>query len=320
VILLNDSGEVVWQVRASDNTYFNTVTNTRGYDGVITFNNAPADNYNVIILLADDEPTQNTSFTGDLRFTNSKLEGAFDALSGQIQRIKYQINRVPILPDYFTDNFDMTLPEPVGSGVLIVNEDNNGFEFVPLATIHEIIARLDNAEADIVDHESRISILEALSLGIITTNVDMYAPVGTGAVSDFIYDRKVFVFTPLASQVVTFELKRSDDETTNRKTVTFSWFADANNVKWTLTAYLVKSGAAVDSTAYTYTESTEVVVPGNKMLVNTTLNFTSVGGQIGAQGIDDGDAVFVKITRDAAAGTEAGDAYIIPHLTKVLFN
>lgn len=161
VLKIDDEGEIVWNVRATDDTYFNTTL--RKDDGTLVLATVLEDNYKLIILLAPDEPVQGYNYAADARYTGLKLENTFDSVIGYLQRMRYLIDRAIVMPDNYVADFDPTLPEPVGSGVLIVNELNTGFEFVPLATIKSILQRLDTAEADIDNLEVRMTAVENMN-------------------------------------------------------------------------------------------------------------------------------------------------------------
>ena len=58
VILSNDlTGEIIWETRGTDTTYFTTQLNKDG-SGKITLLTEPLVNQTLILLLADDQPKQ----------------------------------------------------------------------------------------------------------------------------------------------------------------------------------------------------------------------------------------------------------------------
>lgn len=129
---VDPTGVQLWQSRGTETTYYTTVLNEDGLGGTITWvTGVPASLSTVIVLLADDEPKQESKYTADSRYTMKKIENTFDALSGQIQRIRYLLDRSLRLPEKFTDTLNTELPEIVAEGVPVVNEAGDGFILVP---------------------------------------------------------------------------------------------------------------------------------------------------------------------------------------------
>ena len=109
VLHVDDSGDIVWQVRATDTTYFTTTLNTALDGGSIDLvADLPLD-HQLIILLADDAPTQPAKFTTNDKYTLKKIEDAFDTLSGQVQRMRYLLDRSLKFPEKISD---VVNPEP----------------------------------------------------------------------------------------------------------------------------------------------------------------------------------------------------------------
>ena len=133
---------VDWSVYANDTTYFTTVLNADESGGKITFGVAPATGKRLILLLADDLPKQESKYTADGRYTMKKVEESLDALSGQIQRLRYLCDRSFQLPEKFTkggdvqDDFDVKLVDLIANGVIVTDEDNG---FVTTKTIETIL-------------------------------------------------------------------------------------------------------------------------------------------------------------------------------------
>jgi hypothetical protein len=133
---------VDWSVYANDTTYFTTVLNADESGGKITFGVAPATGKRLILLLADDLPKQESKYTADGRYTMKKVEESLDALSGQIQRLRYLCDRSFQLPEKFTkggavqDDFDVKLVDLIANGIIVTDEDNG---FVTTKTIETIL-------------------------------------------------------------------------------------------------------------------------------------------------------------------------------------
>lgn len=123
VINVDSSGNIVWQTRGNDTTYF-TVTLNAALDGgtVNLVANLPLNN-RIFILLADDEPTQEAKFTANDKYTLKKIENAFDTLSGQIQRIRSLVDRSFKFPDKIL-NATPILANPVDESVPVMSYDS----------------------------------------------------------------------------------------------------------------------------------------------------------------------------------------------------
>lgn len=131
VLKIDDQGDTVWTTRANDTTYFTTVRNFGNVGGKVTLT-APLENgFTLGLLLADDEPTQPTKFTFDGHLKMSDLENTFDILSGQIQRIRYLLDRSIRLPENFTEAFQTELAEVIDESVIVFDKINSRVSLVP---------------------------------------------------------------------------------------------------------------------------------------------------------------------------------------------
>lgn len=134
VVYVDPTGAEVWRTRGNDTTYFTTLLNENLDGGTITWvTDEPGIDYKIVLLLADDEPSQPSRYTTDSRYTMKKIEASLDTLSGQIQRIRYLLDRTPRLPETFTDAFAAEVAEFIPDGVVTINEDGTAFVVVPRA-------------------------------------------------------------------------------------------------------------------------------------------------------------------------------------------
>lgn len=133
VLYVDLTGAEVWRARGNDTTYFTTILNEDLDGGTITWvTDEPVLGYKVIILLADDNPTQPSRYTTDSRYTMKKIEASLDTLSGQIQRIRYLLDRSLRLPEKVTDALTTELATLIPEGVLTTDVDGN-FVLIPRA-------------------------------------------------------------------------------------------------------------------------------------------------------------------------------------------
>lgn len=125
VLNVDPDGNVVWAVRATDTTYF-TTTLTGETGGSIDLVAPLPLNHRLIILLADDEPTQPAKYVTNDAYTMKQIENSFDWLSGQIQRIRYLLDRSFKLPEKFIDDFQTAMTEIVDDSVIVIEEVTPG--------------------------------------------------------------------------------------------------------------------------------------------------------------------------------------------------
>ena len=156
VIELDDAGEETQRVRGDDTTYLSSV-DYDPLDGGGTVNlaaNLTAD-YTLIILLANDDPTQPFQFRNKGVFTLKMLERALDFLAGAVQRLAYrgkQALRIHDVDD--EETFDCQFPplvaDPEGR-YLKVNDDGDGFDWgFTITELAELVFPTPSIENQIV--------------------------------------------------------------------------------------------------------------------------------------------------------------------------
>lgn len=102
ILHLDTNGDIVWETRGDDTTYFTVTQNAAFEGGTVNLIDPLDDQHTLIILLADDAPTQPAKFTTSDKYTLKKIEDAFDTLSGQVQRIRYLLDRSIKFPEQIT--------------------------------------------------------------------------------------------------------------------------------------------------------------------------------------------------------------------------
>jgi hypothetical protein len=136
VLITDDDDEEVQRLRGTDTTFLSDVDYdaVAGGGDVILQAVLPAD-YTIIILLADDAPTQPFEFSDKTKFTLSRFEAAMDWLSGQIQRLSYQAKQSLRIHDLDEEeDFDNQLPPGISAKqdrIIVINDDGTGYEFGP---------------------------------------------------------------------------------------------------------------------------------------------------------------------------------------------
>jgi len=144
VIEMDDSDVETQRVRGTDVTYISSV-DYDPVDGAGTVNlaaNLPA-NYTLIILLANDEPTQPYEFKNKGSFTLKRIEAALDFVAGAIQRLTYRSAQALRLHEHDDETaIDTSLPPNLPTdGIdryMKVNATGDGFEYG--VTLAELIA------------------------------------------------------------------------------------------------------------------------------------------------------------------------------------
>ena len=100
VVEYNGTGVKTQRVRGDDTTYLSSVTfNDDGGGTVVLAANLTTD-HKLVLLLANDEPTQPYTFRNRADFTLSRISAAFDWIAGAVQRAAYLGQRSLKLNDY----------------------------------------------------------------------------------------------------------------------------------------------------------------------------------------------------------------------------
>ena len=73
-IHLDDNGDIVWNVRATDTSYFTTTLSPDTLSGQVTLINPLPLNHVLILLLADDNPIQPAKFETNDKYTMKKID------------------------------------------------------------------------------------------------------------------------------------------------------------------------------------------------------------------------------------------------------
>lgn len=112
IIELDDTGAETQRVDGDDTTYLSGVVfDAVDGGGTVTLAANLTTNYELIILLANDDPTQPYKFRNKNSFTLKRMEAAFDFIAGAVQRLAYrgkQALRIHDADD--SDAFDAQLP------------------------------------------------------------------------------------------------------------------------------------------------------------------------------------------------------------------
>lgn len=138
VVVYDDEGVEVKRVRGTDTVFLDTVTfdDTEGGGTVVLQSNLTSD-YEIILLQANDAPTQDYSFRNKSSFKLPRFEWALDLLAGAIQRLSFLSSQSLKIAE--RDEIGTNLPSVEGNGgkCIIVKDDESGYELAP---------RVDTAE------------------------------------------------------------------------------------------------------------------------------------------------------------------------------
>jgi hypothetical protein len=140
VIELDVDGNELQRVRGDDLVFLSVVDfdSVEGGGTVTLAANLPLD-YTLILLLANDAPTQPSIFRNHGSFNLKDFEMALDWLGGQIQRLAYLVSGAIRLNDA-TDptDFDMQLPLTIKtspSTLVQVNDNADGFTLLEISAL-----------------------------------------------------------------------------------------------------------------------------------------------------------------------------------------
>lgn len=136
VIAVDDQGEEYERVRGDDLVFLSDVTfDPIDGGGTVTLQVDLPPLHNLIVLLANDEPTQDYEFRNKTSFTLRRFEDALDAVAGVIQRLTYRAKQSFRLHDLDNEEtFSTQLPPGITeqkSRVFQVNATGDGLEFGP---------------------------------------------------------------------------------------------------------------------------------------------------------------------------------------------
>lgn len=139
LVIVDDEGVEVERFRGNDNVLIsNIVFNSVVGEGTVTLaTNLPL-NYKLVLLLANDLPTQKYEFNNKQSFDLKKLEMALDFLGGPIQRQAYLAKQSFRIHDLDDENdFNAQFPpgvEDAKDRTLTISPDGKGVVFGPTAT------------------------------------------------------------------------------------------------------------------------------------------------------------------------------------------
>lgn len=142
---------------AESSTYFSSLE----YDsvaggGTLTLSDELTTNYIIVLLLANDEPTQAYEFKGKFDLNVNRLERALDWVAGAIQRAIYLGKRSIVLDDYDDiANFDLRLPPGLAAypnHVIATNENADGdADALELIEVTDLTGMLEAVEHAVTD-------------------------------------------------------------------------------------------------------------------------------------------------------------------------
>lgn len=191
VIVMNNLGVETQRVRGNDTTFLNSVTydNIEG-GGTVNLKAVLPSNYTILILEANDAPTQPFEFKNKTTFNLRSLELALDFVVGAVQRLAYLIQRSISLHESDNPNtFSPRLPAGI-SGIanydryLKIKNDGSGFEYgmtsdeliteaMPTPTAEGQIVRWNGSAWEAVLYSGQYKITDTQDIannGVITLN------------------------------------------------------------------------------------------------------------------------------------------------------
>jgi len=136
VVELDDSDVETERVDGTDTTYLSTVVfdAVKG-GGTVTLAANLTNNYSLIFLLANDNPTQPYQFGDKNSFSLKRFEAALDFIAGAVQRLSYRAKQALRIHDVDDEEtFDAQFPPGVAETVnngryLKINDAGDGFEY-----------------------------------------------------------------------------------------------------------------------------------------------------------------------------------------------
>jgi len=127
------------------NINFNTMVG----GGTVVLTSAPIPGTYLILLLANDAPTQPYEFSNKMSFNLKRIEMALDFILGAVQRLSYRAKQALKIHDLDNEEtFDFQLPPGItdqANRTFVINEDSTGVKFGP--TTQEIANAQSYAES-----------------------------------------------------------------------------------------------------------------------------------------------------------------------------
>jgi hypothetical protein len=191
VIVMDDLGVEFKRVRGNDTTYLSSVTydNVDG-GGTVNLLAVLPTNYTILILQANDAPTQPFEFKNKTTFNLRSLELALDFVVGAVQRLAYLVQRSFTLhesdnPNIFSPRFPAGISEAENyDRYLKIKSDGTGFEYgltseelitaaMPTPTVEGQIVRWNGTDWEAVLYSGQTEISDTQDInnnGVIALN------------------------------------------------------------------------------------------------------------------------------------------------------
>lgn len=191
IVMIDDDGDEIHRVRGDDTTIVDSVD----YDavdgaGTVTLIDPLPTDYRLLLLLANDEPTQPYEFKNKGDFTLNSLERALDYLGGEIQRAMYlalrslKVNDADDIAD-----FDPTLPKDItvetSSYLIGLNADRDG---IALYSPDDVAGEVTNGDYPITDSMSATNVTDMIADGALISSAKFTCEVLRGTTIGLLVD------------------------------------------------------------------------------------------------------------------------------------
>lgn len=125
---------------------FTVVFNDATPGGTVTFDDAPTDDY-YVVLGRDISQTQEVDYKTASGFQGSVIQRSFDKLTGMVQDVAEAVARSIKLPLGTDPETGTTLPAPEAGKAIVGNADEDGYEnsSVDLTSLEEAVEDVDDA-------------------------------------------------------------------------------------------------------------------------------------------------------------------------------
>jgi hypothetical protein len=158
ILILDDDGEEVARFRGDGtgdtDSYLDSIDfNAIDGGGTVYLNASLTLDYEIVMLLANDNPVQSRKLRDKFSFTMKDFEMAFDYVTGAVQRAIWLGTRSLRLHDSYEADFDPQLPAGAltPNASIVIDEDGLAFALGPTAA--ELAAALEAAQ-DALDSEA----------------------------------------------------------------------------------------------------------------------------------------------------------------------
>lgn len=308
VVVMDDNNEEVQRVRGDDTSYLDSVDfdPVLGAGTVNLLANLPTD-YTIIILEANDAPTQPYQFSNKLSFNLKTIEKALDFITGAVQRLAYLAGNSIRIHESDEGNFNTQFPPDMSSNAgkyLNINDTGDAFEFTDVGSsalqspINVTVTEQGQySSGDVIP--SGTDLEEIIRNMLTSLTPPVFSLAGSGA--------KVVESGTTINPVLTPMFTQNDGGTPNAYELTkdaVSLYTDATPTPYTDTGLTLVDDSVVYEATVDLDASTSIPAT---TLTSNSITYTGVRAAFFQVG---GDAVNIRSNSEKLVGVQSGSQLV----------